>query len=121
MAKSTVPLHPEIKRCLGYEANDDDREVLKHFKALSARVCKPCWELRYCPYGPLVEQSPLLPPTRDSAIEHQEYLKESLKTGKLADGSSLDPKRRKWFKREVETFNPKKYPESIPSVIAEMQ
>jgi len=18
-------------------------------------VCKPCWELRYCPYGPLVE------------------------------------------------------------------
>jgi hypothetical protein len=24
-------------------------------------VCKPCWELRYCPYGPLVEQFPLIP------------------------------------------------------------
>lgn len=23
------------------------------------RVCKPCWELKYCPYGPLVEQFPL--------------------------------------------------------------
>lgn len=23
-------------------------------------VCKPCWELKYCPYGPLVEQFPLL-------------------------------------------------------------
>ena len=23
-------------------------------------VCKPCWELRYCPYGPLVEHFPLL-------------------------------------------------------------
>jgi len=22
-------------------------------------VCKPCWEVRYCPYGPLVEQFPL--------------------------------------------------------------
>jgi hypothetical protein len=22
-------------------------------------VCKPCWELKYCPYGPLVEQYPL--------------------------------------------------------------
>lgn len=23
-------------------------------------VCKPCWELKYCPYGPLVEYFPLL-------------------------------------------------------------
>lgn len=22
-------------------------------------VCKPCWELKYCPYGPLVEEFPL--------------------------------------------------------------
>ena len=24
-------------------------------------VCKPCWELRYCPYGPFVERFPLEP------------------------------------------------------------
>ena len=24
-------------------------------------VCKPCWELKYCPYGPLVEDFPLKP------------------------------------------------------------
>jgi hypothetical protein len=24
-------------------------------------VCKPCWELKYCPYGPHVEQFPLHP------------------------------------------------------------
>jgi hypothetical protein len=23
-------------------------------------VCKPCWELKYCPYGPVVERFPLL-------------------------------------------------------------
>ena len=22
-------------------------------------VCKPCWEIKYCPYGPLIEQFPL--------------------------------------------------------------
>ena len=22
-------------------------------------VCKPCWEIKYCPYGPLVEDSPI--------------------------------------------------------------
>ena len=22
-------------------------------------VCKPCWEIKYCPYGPLVEHFPL--------------------------------------------------------------
>ncbi len=24
-------------------------------------MCKPCWELKYCPYGPLVEDFPLRP------------------------------------------------------------
>jgi HNH endonuclease len=28
---------------------------------LKSDVCKPCWELKYCPYGPLVEQFPLHP------------------------------------------------------------
>lgn len=22
-------------------------------------VCKPCWEIKYCPYGPLIEEFPL--------------------------------------------------------------
>jgi hypothetical protein len=30
-------------------------------------VCKPCWELKYCPYGPLVEQFPLPYSGRSSA------------------------------------------------------
>jgi hypothetical protein len=28
---------------------------------LKHKVCKPCWELKYCPYGPLVEYFPLHP------------------------------------------------------------
>jgi hypothetical protein len=30
-------------------------------------VCKPCWELKYCPYGPLVEQFPLRSPRDDKS------------------------------------------------------
>lgn len=30
-------------------------------------VCKPCWEIKYCPYGPLVEQFPLVDDSKSSA------------------------------------------------------
>ena len=30
---------------------------------LKSPACKPCWELKYCPYGPLVEFFPLSPET----------------------------------------------------------
>ena len=29
------------------------------FRKRAKAVCKPCWELKYCPYGPLVEDFPL--------------------------------------------------------------
>ena len=48
-------------------------------------VCKPCWELRYCPYGPLVEHFPLDSPNRDiSQIKslYQEAL-EKIRSGTL--------------------------------------
>jgi hypothetical protein len=31
----------------------------KEWKKRTKHVCKPCWELKYCPYGPLVERFPL--------------------------------------------------------------
>jgi len=31
----------------------------KEWQERIRHVCKPCWELKYCPYGPLVEQFPL--------------------------------------------------------------
>lgn len=33
-------------------------EKIKWEKRVKA-VCKPCWEIKYCPYGPLVEEFPL--------------------------------------------------------------
>lgn len=122
MAKNkTARLPPEIKRELGYGPWQPDSKVLKHWKSIATRVCKPCWELRYCPYGPLVEQFPLLPPTRDSAIQHNEYLKRCLRTGQLGDGSGLTPSKRKMFRGWVKKFDPDSYPASIPTTVAEME
>ena len=81
----------KIKKLLGIEPDKPDKEVLAEWKAAASRVCKPCWELKYCPYGPLVEESPLLPPTRKEVQE--EY-------GELI---------------------PNEYPEKIPEQIVEMQ
>lgn len=44
-------------------------------------VCKPCWELKYCPYGSLVEFFPLLPADgnlTDTNIEEIRRLHEEL-------------------------------------------
>jgi len=30
-----------------------------HWESRVRAVCKPCWEIKYCPYGPLVEEFPL--------------------------------------------------------------
>ncbi len=33
--------------------------------ARTKHICKPCWELKYCPYGPLVEKFPIQDPFGD--------------------------------------------------------
>ncbi|WP_292295051.1 HNH endonuclease signature motif containing protein [Marivita sp.] len=47
--------------------------------------CKPCWELKYCPYGYLVEYSPF--PTEDYAVSGRRALYEeamaALRSGEL--------------------------------------
>jgi hypothetical protein len=74
------PIHPSIKERLGYNASDTDDEVYEDWKERTTRVCKPCWELKYCPYGPLVEQLPLLPSLQSDVEEQQAYFKKCLET-----------------------------------------
>ena len=68
-----------------------DKEFLKAWKKKSTHVCKPCWELKYCPYGPFVEQSPILPSLKDSSVEHNEYLRNCLKTNNIGEQRKLTP------------------------------
>ncbi|MFN7528967.1 MAG: hypothetical protein ACK5QA_16305, partial [Dolichospermum sp.] len=63
-------MHHSIKQNLGYDENTSDKEFLEDWKKRSSQVCKPCWELKYCPYGPFVEHSPLLPLLRKEMKDH---------------------------------------------------
>lgn len=98
----------------------DDRTFLRHWRAASRKVCKPCWELRYCPYGPVVEDFPLLPMLRADVVAHNEYLQGCIDSGRLCDGKPLDAKRRKMFKADIGSFKPNEHPETIPADIALM-
>ena len=91
---SKEPIHDSIKSRLGYPVDQADHEVLQDWRERLRRVCKPCWELKYCPYGPLVEQSPLLPVERGVSVEHNQYIKQILNTGIVGQRSELDDERR---------------------------
>ena len=107
-------IHPRIRTLLGYEENIPDDEFLKEWKRRSTQVCKPCWELKYCPYGPFVEQSPLLPPTRSEAMAHNDYLKECLATGQIGTTRPLDDEMRKLYAEVIEIAKEE------PSILAEL-
>src|SRR3972149_2758536 len=111
----------KIKTLLGFGPDEPDKDVLAKWKAASAHVCKRCREVKYCPYGPWVEESPLLPPTREQAKEHYEYIKNCLKTGILGNSKPLDDKNRKIFQADVDNFNLDNYTIDIPQEILEMQ
>lgn len=97
-------MDPYIKHLLGFGPNVSERKVRVEWERRTKSVCKPCWELKYCPYGPLVEDFPLLPPTRAEAIRHNEFLKRQLAVG------AYDRKRTMVFRREVKEFDPLQYP-----------
>jgi len=88
MAKRKI--HSSIKKTLGFDENMPDKEFKKAWKKKSTQVCKPCWELKYCPYGPFVEQSPIIGSTRDDAIKHNEYLRDCLKTNLIGGITELN-------------------------------
>jgi hypothetical protein len=50
------------------------------WKRRTKHVCKPCWELKYCPYGPLVEDFPTSPVSRAEMTEHMQRLSDVLTT-----------------------------------------
>lgn len=101
------PIDPVVRARLGFPDDMPDEEVWRLWKSRAYRVCKPCWELKYCPYGPLVEDSPLLPPTRDQKREHIAHLKNCLATGKI--GEQLSDEEREHHRRLLAGFDENDY------------
>ena len=83
---------------------DKEPKLRKELDERLRIICKPCWELKYCPYGPLVEDFPLPPVLLSEHEEHIEYLKECLKTGMMGDNHDIpiDEFREKIFREDIE-------------------
>lgn len=100
MARKRIKrIHRSIRQRLGYSLKDTVDHILEDWEMRLSRVCKPCWELKYCPYGPLVEQLPLLPTTLREATSFNEYLVECLKNGTIGSVSSVSDDRREELQR----------------------
>ncbi len=110
-------LDSKIKKLLGYKPDESDDKVMADWKRRASRVCKPCLEIRYCPYGPLVEDFPLLPMTRKEALEEYEEYKSCLASGKTHNGKPLEKWHRNLREQFIREFNPDEYPEVIPKSI----
>lgn len=96
-------------------SSDYDKDLLeKEIIEDSKEIKKPCNKLWYCPYGPMVEQFPLLPILKDSAIKHNEHLKDFIAkweyTWELL----------KTMQKRVDEFNIHQYPETIPKELKNM-
>src|SRR6266705_633752 len=104
-----LPYDPEIVRLLHLPKRTRPGTVKRVLKAVFRTRCKPCWELKYCPYGPLVERFPLPRMIRSDAIEHNEYLRKHLKAGGRFRGWT-----KREFAAEVKNFDPRNFPEQIP-------
>jgi hypothetical protein len=96
------PVHSSIKIALGYDPKLADQEVLQDWSERKRRVCKPCWELKYCPYGPLVEQSPVVPPLRPGMIEQNAYFRKCLETDMVGDVRALTEELRAEYQEWLE-------------------
>jgi hypothetical protein len=96
-----------VKALLGFPPDADDDKAQAEWKRRTEGVCKPCWELKYCPYGPLVEQFPTPPIPRAEMIEHNQRLRQVLEAG------VEDAERRAEIEGMVATFDPEMYPEVV--------
>ena len=68
-------VQPWLKKYLGFKEDTPDEIVEKEWKRRTQHVCKPCWQLKYCPYGPLVEQFPLYEDENQKAVELGWYVR----------------------------------------------
>jgi hypothetical protein len=119
MAKAR--LHPEVRRVLQAREDETDEELLRDSRRRVRTFCKPCWELKYCPYGPIVEDLPLPPPTRGQVRERIERERAMLATGEdEITGKRLTRKQRDAIVRDIAYWESRDLPEAFPQVVTDM-
>lgn len=73
-----------------------------------------CWELKYCPYGPLVEDFPGVPATAHQMEAHVAKLVAMLGEDRWWNGQPMSDAQRKDIRRQIRAIKKDDYPESVP-------
>lgn len=94
----------------------EDETNLEKLRASSKYFCHPCLILKYCPYGVLVEDFPVIPITKKEDQEHQIVLLNILKSGRLPGGRRLTQARRNAIQELAKNYYPDQCPEVVPRI-----
>ena len=97
-----APISKRLLEC--FQCSDEQEpELRKELNGRLNNICKPCWELKYCPYGPLVEDFPLPPLLLSEYREHLDYLRGCLEAGAMGINHDIpmDEERRKTFEEDI--------------------
>lgn len=101
-----APLSKQLMEFFGC-SGEGEAELRKELNCRLNNICKPCWELKYCPYGVLVEDFPLRPVLLSEHKEHIAYLQDCLTTGAMGINHDipLDEERRKLFEEHIADYD----------------
>lgn len=101
-----VPLSKRFLEWLNWK-NVPENQIQNELLGRLKHIVKPCWELKFCPYGSLVEDFPLPPLTFEENSEHQEYIRKCLETEGMGENHDIpiDEERRKLFESYISEDN----------------
>jgi len=94
-----IPLSRRLLEFFSVKTEEHAKELQKELSYRLKEIVKPCWELKFCPYGPLVEDFPLPPIMLCEHRKHNSYLQKCLDTGGMGKNHEIpiDDERRKYF------------------------
>jgi len=94
-----VPLSKQLLEYFKANTPEKEAQLQKELNSRLKHIVKPCWELKFFPYGPLVEDFPLPPLLLEEHRKHNLYLKECLETGFMGENHDIlfDDMRKKYF------------------------
>lgn len=98
-----IPLSKRLLKFFNVKTTEQEKELQKGLSYRLKKIIKPCWELKFCPYGPLVEDYPLPPLLISEHREHNLYLQKCLDTGFMGYNYEvpLDDERRKYIESRL--------------------
>ena len=97
-----APISKRLLECF-HCSDEQEPELRKELNGRLNNICKPCWELKYCPYGPMVEDFPLPPLLLSEHREHLDYLRGCLEAGAMGINHDIpmDEERRRIFEEDI--------------------